>query len=307
MPEGPEVTLLSQYLSTNLIDKMMTHVDVYSDNSVKNLEMFDDDAQYKITQINSKGKLLWFTLSGNETIYMTSHLGLTGMWSIQKPTYKMTKFDRVKIFIFDKKTNKFEFLIYNDKLNFGGIDFYDNKKSFNEKINSLAMDALKHDFTNKEFVKMVESFVNKSNSRKMQPIYKVLMKQNAADGLLSGLGNYLVAEILYHAKCAPQREIGSLLYGELIALAESIKYVTKLSYFSNTTDYMENFDEFIKEHIDGLKSGKYENYHPDIKFKNEKFEYNVYQQKHDPLGNPVLTDKTLQSGRTVHWVKEVQK
>lgn len=134
------------------------------------------------------------------------------------------------------------------------------------------------------------------------------MKQNKSDGLVSGLGNYLTPEILYHCKLRPDREMGSLKTNEIINLSKSIKYKTKLSYYNNSTGYMTNFGDFIKLHKERIDNGQYPEYHTDTILKSKEiFEFNVYQKKKDPFGNDVTADKEINKGRTSYWVESVQK
>jgi formamidopyrimidine-DNA glycosylase len=223
-----------------------------------------------------------------------SHLGLTGEWGFHKGNN-----DRIKITIGNSDNKKKYNLYYNDSRNFGNIYIYDNKKDLTDKSELLAPDALKSNFSDEDFLRMVKKYTEKS-SKKVKSIFKVLMDQTAKVGLLSGLGNYLTPEILYRAKISPFREIGSLSNDDIKKLSHSIKYVTKLSYYNNTTGYMTNFGSFIKTHKEKIDDGKYPEYHPEIKLKEDTFKFNVYRQKKDPLGNEVERDVTINNGRTVY-------
>ncbi len=68
-------------------------------------------------------------------------------------------------------------------------------------------------------------------------------------------------------------------------LLDSMRYVTKLSY----------------KHQGGIND-----YNKSIKVRKSDFEFKVYQQKSDPLGNPVERTKR-KDGRTTFWVSSVQK
>jgi hypothetical protein len=71
---------------------------------------------------------------------------------------------------------------------------------------------------------------------------------------------------------------------------------------------MSNFESFAETHKLGIISGKYPDYHKDIKLKStDAFEFKVYRQKTDKLGNKVEQDKTINEGRTTYWVSSVQK
>lgn len=304
MPEGPEITMLSQYLLSKLKNRKLVKIEIisgkYLKKPIKNMSSINNKS-LQIKNVDSKGKLMWIELEGNN--YFVSHLGLTGFWS-----FKKNKGDRVRITIENEKSGKLYNLCYQDPRNFGNIEIMTNKDDLEKKTDSLAMDALKTEFTNNDFIDKVNIFLKKSSSRKTQKIFLVLMKQNNSDGIVSGLGNYLTPEILYHCKLSPYREVGSLTSDELVLLAESIKRITKLSYYNNSTGYMTNFGNFIEIHKSRIDEGKYPEFHTDVKLsKHDKFEFNVYQKKKDLLGNDVTPDKDINEGRTTYWVKSVQK
>lgn len=302
MPEGPEITLLSQYLTSKLKNKTLNKINIlggkYKRTGLKNI----DDIQnknYKIVDINSKGKLMWFELENNMCV--TSHLGLAGFWSFDE-----NDSDKIRFIISNSKGKEYT-LCYQDPRNFGNIEIL-TKLELNNKLSLLADDALKTNFTNKEFELIVTNYLSVSSARKNQYIFKVLMNQQKKDGLLSGLGNYLMPEILYDCKINPARKIGTLTSTEINNLANSIRCIIKLSYYNNSTGYMTNFGDFIETHKKGVNSGKYPDYHSSVKLGvDDKFEFKVYQQKKDPLGNIVEANKELNPGRTTYWVPKVQK
>jgi endonuclease-8 len=308
MPEGPEITILSQYLKTKLLNRIINRCDIlsgkYKRKPFDNILLLSMN-QHKIIDIDSKGKLLWFVLENienNNIIYMTSHLGLSGFWSFEKPSST-----RIKLLIEHEKEDKFYDLYYEDDRNFGNINIYLQKEDFLKKINELAYDALKEDYTAKNFIDWTKKYLSKSSKRGEQLIANVLMNQKQSDGIVCGIGNYLMAEILYNAKISPFRIMNSLSDFDLTSLCDSIQYVTKLSYYNNTTGYMAHFGDFIKLHKERIDKKIYPNYHPKINVHNEEFKFNVYRQEKDPYGNNVEIDKTIQNERSTYWVSAIQK
>ena len=309
MPEVPEITILSQYLLTKLKGRIIKKIEIlsgkYTRKKLLGIDLFDNN-KYKISNFDSKGKLMWCEMKNvktNKKIYMLSHLGLSGEWNFHKQ-----KDDRIRLTVINENNDKTYVLCYNDPRNFGNLEFTENYKDVETKLNKLAPDALKTNFSNDDFIEMVKIYLKKSVKRKDQFIFKVLMSQKKDDGILSGLGNYLTPEILYDAKISPFIKIGLLTDKKLIKLANSIKYITKLSYYNNDTGYMTNFGEFTQIHKKRIDSGKYTNYHSEIKIKkDEKFVFKIYRQKTDPEGNNVEKDLTINKGRTVYWVPNVQK
>jgi len=286
MPEGPEVCITAQYLLSILNNKTIKYISNKNYKSIIN---------YKIKDVNTKGKLLWFTLiKNNLTYYLICHFGLTGEWSFDKNEYN-------KLIILLNDDTK---LYYNDLRNFGRMLLIKDKILLDKEINKLAPDFLKTEFTNDEFIEQFKKYMNKTIKRKNMLLVKVLMDQKAIG---SGIGNYLSSEILYNAKLSPKRTLKSLSNNDLKKLSQSIKYIMKLSYYNNPTGYMTNFDKFILKHKKGIDNGKYPNYHQDIKLKkSDQFKFNVYRRKLDNNGNKVLADK-INNNRTTYWIPNIQK
>jgi formamidopyrimidine-DNA glycosylase len=305
MPECPEVTILSDYLKDEVLNHFISTIEIksgkYLNKKLVGKDLLNGSIKYKVVDVNSKGKVLYMTLKHNTTtIYFVSHLGMAGEWSKME-----SDSDRIRLTVTSQNNDEFK-LCYRDPRNFGNIEIL-NPTEFEKRINKLAPDVLKTDFSDEDFCNMVANFLKKSKKRSSQLIFKVLTKQNLSDGIFSGLGNYLIPEILYDAKLSPYRQIGGLSKDELLTLSHSIKYITKLSYYNNITGYMTNFGDYSEKHKKGIDDGTYQNYHNDIKLKHtDKFSFNIYQKKKDPLGNPVEKDKVLNKGRTTHWVKNVQ-
>lgn len=305
MPECPEVTILSDYLKEELKNCSISMLEVlsgkYLNSKIMGNELLDGSTRYDILNVESKGKILYMTLKyQNKTIYFVSHLGMAGEWSKNESNN-----DRIRLTYFQKNGNMLK-LCYIDPRNFGNVEILE-KIDFTKRLNKLAPDVLKTEFTDDYFLAIVNNFLKKSKKRSSQLIFKVLTKQNLSDGLFSGLGNYLIPEILYDAKLSPYRNIGSLTNDELLQLSKSIKYITKLSYYNNTTGYMKKFGNYSLKHKKGIDDGTYQNYHIDIILKNtDVFEFKIYQKKTDPFGNFVEKDKILNKGRTTHWVKNIQ-
>jgi formamidopyrimidine-DNA glycosylase len=309
MPEVSEVCILSQYLNTKLQGRTLKKMEIlsgkYTKNKIKNSKLLDGSEDYIIENVDSKGKQLWMTLRNKKNdnlVYLLSHLGMTGFWNFQKNSSSRIQFE-----ISNEDDTKTYFLYYDDDRNFGNIEITDSDIEFNDKIDGLAPDALKTKYSIDDFVDWYKDFVNKSKSRADKNITLTLLKQKKSEGIVSGIGNYLVAEILYESKISPHRTLGSLSKSEIKNLGKAIQYITKLSYYNNMTGYMTHFDDFIKIHKERVDKGIYPNFHEHIKLKkNEKFKFKVYRKNTDPLGNEVEADKSIQKTRTTYWVPNVQ-
>jgi len=101
---------------------------------------------------------------------------------------------------------------------------------------------------------------------------------------ISGIGNYLRAEILYHAKIRPDRALSSLTHLETETLYRyALKTIVESYSYGGLT--IENYWS-----PDGRRG---------------TFPKQVYGKTEDPYGNPVVTNST-KGDRTVHWVPAVQ-
>ena len=107
MPEGPEVTITSQYLLSKLRNKIIYRMEIISGKYLNNKKLegkkLFNDKKFIVKNVDSKGKLLWFKLQddGNNIIYMISHFGLTGEWSFYQSNNDRIKFKINKISVHD--------------------------------------------------------------------------------------------------------------------------------------------------------------------------------------------------------------
>jgi DNA-formamidopyrimidine glycosylase len=309
MPEGPEILITTQYLKTKTRKKTIKSFEIisgrYTHEKMKGIEL-TKNTPMTVISIDSKGKFMWFKLKdkNDKIIYLLNTFGLTGKWSFisdETENRQQVTSGRFKMTIQSRtQAGKTYDLFYIDPRNFGTIEFTDKKEVLQKKLDKLAPDILKNEMSNNDLANMLKKYRDKT--RKNKNLVKVLMDQNA---IVSGIGNYLVAEILYDAKLNPHRGLDDLSDDEILDLAKSMRRIAKRAYYKNTSGYMNHFNLFMKNHSDRVDSGIFPNYHPDIKTKT-KFEFKVYQQKTDPNGYEVQNDEIVK-GRTIHWVKEIQK
>jgi len=300
MPEVCEIVIttnvLNHILKNGILEKFKIISGRYTHNKLSELKLLKKK-NLKFIECNSKGKFLWITMkSDSEYIYILNTFGLTGFWNFEK-----TNNSRISITIINRYDKKIK-LYYNDQRNFGTFNITNNINILNKKLNQLAYDLLKTDFDYKKFNGWIEKFNEKKNHQKMK-IVQILLNQNKNDGIGSGIGNYLVCEILYKAKISPYRTICSLNKDEIKKLCFSIKYLLKLAYLKNPTEYMDK--KFVQINNKLIKKGKVPIYHKNVKLKNEKFQFLVYRQKKDPYNNKVIADKII-NGRKTYWSPKIQ-
>jgi formamidopyrimidine-DNA glycosylase len=303
MPEITEVLVTSHFLLTKIKNRYISNLKIlsgrYTHQEIEGKELLDDYSPAKIKNISTKGKLMWFELENNlkEPLYMICNYGLTGEWTFEKKNSARLRFK-----IINKDSDKKYNLYFIDQRNFGIVMFTNKYEVLQSRIDKLARDYIKEPFTDEEFYQAVKNF-----KKQDKILVKFLMDQNKGETVGSGIGNYIAAESMYEAKLSPHRTLNSLTKKEIENLNQAIKKIIKISYISNKVGYMERLEDYIEKHKEQVKEGKFPDYLPEIKIKKgEEFEFKVYQQNEDKLGNKVKADKII-TGRTTYWVPNVQK
>lgn len=190
------------------------------------------------------GKNIFIEKRGGEFIY--NHLGLTGWWTFNHSTTP-EEYEKTQLVNGNKVAH------FTDPRGFGKFKIM-TKHQVEQKLSSLGPDVGGISETN---------FINALKKRQRSMIGAAIMDQKT----LSGIGNYLRAEILYTAKIDPRRKLASI----------SDKEYHKL-YKACTRIFNENVDN--------------------------KYEIKVYEKQKDKHGNKVKTEKI--GGRTLYWVPSVQ-
>jgi len=286
MPEVCEVALTAEILHAKMKGKIITGFDFFAGRygpdrtKPKGYDEFIKFLPLKVHKIDSKGKFLWFDLVNEEKEhwYVWNTFGMTGKWS-----FDIVKFGKCRVTTTSDKLT----LYYSDMRNFGTFKFSNDKAELDKKIVTLSPDFLKD-----------EDFDLRLIRKYKKPVMEILTDQKKVG---SGIGNYLIAEILYHAKISPHRKCNTLTDDEIKELTYYIKFMIKLCYLNGGSEYMGHLEK------ETAKTPRV-NYHPDIQVKNDTDEFllSVYRQKKDPLGNKVKAEKGGK-GRTIYWVPAVQK
>lgn len=311
MPEVVEVCLTSLWLNKKLKGKWITDMNIisgrYKRNTLNGKGIFSKNKPFKIIQINSKGKFLWFELeSDKKKYYILNRFGLTGEWSLVDSDHS-----RIQLVINNKS-----FVYFNDMRNFGTIQITNNIEDLNYELEKIAPDFLKESFTKLQFYNRIKYYITNSTenlitTRSNQPIIKILMDQTI---LGSGLGNYLAVEILFRCKVSPHKKLKEFYNDKILSdrLLDAIKYTVKLSYLTSDIGYLEHIDPSMASFIVKLqtnivlnKNNEY-NFLKEVKLKRgDKFTFQVYSQDKDPFGNDIKKDKII-VGRTTYWSPMIQ-
>lgn len=278
MPEGPEVTIVSENLNKLLKDKyilsyQLTDNGRYRKKGPDNCIPFGDSLPLKVKKVENKGKLIFFTFTdGKKEFYMLNTLGMSGVW--HKQTGKHT------CFIFEYSSTKEnkgkEKLYFIDQRHFGTIKFLTSKEDLEKKLKDIGPDMLNN---SKMSLKL---FKERMMKYKHWNLVKALMCQK----IISGIGNYLKSESLYHAKISPFLKVEDLSEDQFYQLYQSIRLKIVSSYNDGGVS-VKNFSD-----IDD-KKGQYH------------FSFEVYGKKEDKFGNKVervvLADK-----RSTFYVPKIQ-
>jgi DNA-formamidopyrimidine glycosylase len=265
MPEGPEVTKITELVRKLIISKNLTSVNsMYTKLKQKGLSEIQKVLPLTIKEIKNNGKLMWFELEDNWYIFIT--FGLSG--GFYKSTHSK---NRLQITCDDGTI-----LYYRDKLNYGSLTFTNDPKVIKKKFSDRGFNLFGEDKLS------LEHFTALLNKPRGDP--------NICDFLctkqkyLSGIGNYLKCEILYHAKLSPYKTIKTLTKSEIKKLYNSIKEVSRKALIHN---------------------GRTSNYTDLIACEDCTFEtqFMVYQKSDDPL---ITCEKTPDKRKT-YYVKSIQK
>src|SRR5690606_11992285 len=98
---------------------------------------------------------------------------------------------RVVLHIDDKFSYVFE-----DLRNFGTLKLTDDKNEIFNKFDSMAPDLIRTKYS-------AQTLIQRFKEIKSKKLIVVLLMDQTHKSVVSGIGNYMVAEILYRAKISP--------------------------------------------------------------------------------------------------------
>ncbi len=273
MPEGPEVRTIVDELNRHLKNFSLIGVKIdvksrfYTGFPGSNLFSFP----LKLKKVSCKGKQIFFHLlaiDGN-IIYLNSTLGTMGKW-----VYKPENHSDMMLVWESKDLINRVAIYFDDQRHQGYLSLF-TEDQYQNKLNKLGPDLLTENVSWELWYKCMTK-----NTRCNQQICKVLMNQ----AIVSGIGNYLKAEILYYAKIRPNRLVGDLSNDELnLIRLYSMKLIRESYQCGGLT---------IKTYWD--PNGK-----------RGTFTTLVYNKLTDNYQNPVIKSK-FADNRTTQWCPNVQ-
>lgn len=273
MPEGPEVRITADGIRAEILNNKITKILIteasryYKNLYNGSLEHFEDlTFPLLVKDVYSRGKkIIIETLTNDKTpIVFISALAMEGSWKLHSG-----KHAGIELHFPDK------ILYFHDTRHFGSFDICFTKEEIKNVMKFVGPDLLNEEVSFEEY-----DYIISQEKLGHKEICWFMMEQK----FFSGVGNYLLAEILYACKILPTRLLKNLTYEDKYNLwFQSVKLL-KESY-----------------HSGGLTIATY------FSMKGERgvFDTKVYMKNKDPLGNPVFTS-TFSNKRTSHFVPNVQ-
>nr|QBK85530.1 MAG: formamidopyrimidine-DNA glycosylase [Marseillevirus LCMAC101] len=274
MPESPEVKLFAKRLNASFATQQLLRITIvrgpYKDNEKEKYKHFREQAEsfqpHVIKRVKNKGKWLYFKLDGPEYAALGVHHGMEGSWCNDPDNKHIILELKMKC---DQKITK---IYFQDSRRFGTFTLL-TKEELQKELKKLGPDIFK--MTLEEFDKSL-----KVKRIQKHRLCEALMDQS----VISGIGNYLRADIMYLAKLDPKIEVFDLDESDKQRLYNAIRKVSRSSYGSGSTTV-----------------GYYES-----AIHNGGYEFLVYQKAICPKGKKIQTFKD-KNGRTVHYVPLKEK
>lgn len=289
MPEIAEVAINRDWLSSRLVGKQLHSMRFHPHSRYYNSDIANGDGalnilavsirNFRVVEVGSKGKLLYIHLHANQIPPMRAvvdrwlHInhGMSGGWKY--PTFGgpwdgLGKHDAWSI-----TTQGGQETTYYDARRFGTL------KLLNSAEHLEALEKLGPDVLTATQEQIYGSIGGGSHN---QTIRQVLLNQNR----VSGIGNYLVSEILYRASVNPARKLGDVYIGEIQRIAFMAQVAAKDSY---------NYGGCTLHSWRNPEGGKGE----------YQTRLSVYGREICPLQHKVTKEKDG-TGRTSYWCAECQ-
>jgi formamidopyrimidine-DNA glycosylase len=218
----------------------------------------------RIINIGVKGKNIWLTFENDMSIFITH--GMTGAWRLKSQKEAITKYDIHRL---EFEIGR-EILYFNDWNNIATIRIFYDIQSLNKQLEELGPCIL----CNPTYEEFYSRFNKKVNMNKE---ISVLMLDQS---IISGIGNYLRADILWKSRISPYRKYKTLNERE------------KKLIWKNTIEEANRHYKFMR---------KYGRVFPPERINT----FIIYRKHYDPNGKKVRRDELNE--RSIYWVPDVQK
>ena len=294
MPEVIEVLKYADFIRTKIKGKELTEIKIlngryHRHGAFEGFGPLHKALPLKVKDVKTKGKFLYIELEGDR--WLLSTLGLSGGWAWQSAKTEKYDFPVIVKYLdaaaYHEKVLKHlnvEFktaagsLFFYDMLSFGTLKVAD-AATLEKKLKTIGPDM--STITLPEFKEQLDK------ATPSKPVGTVLMDQRR----ISGIGNYLRADVLWLCKISPFRHMKDLSPADMKRIWEATRFLIWAKY-----DY---------------KKGRKEDYieadHPKLP-EDYKREFYVYDQKEDPHGRKVKKEELYEGSqkRFIYWVPELQ-
>lgn len=267
MPEGPEVRTVADKLRPYLVSNILLNIHLGSRARIKG----NDKLTYptSIFSVQSYGKKLIIEIENYIIIFS---LGMTGRFQYVAGNHS-------HIILEIRSKDKVYNLYFDDQRYMGNVLII-SLNDVNSYFSKLGPDLLSSVIDRDQWLSI---FKIRRNMNKQ--IHKILVDQS----LVSGIGHYLMTEILYYCGISPRR-LGKNISDEEWELLRIVSH--NLIYVSYSYGGLTIKDYISPDGETGI------------------FPAVIYGNKSstDPLGNPIIHEKADNSkgSRTLHWVPNVQ-
>jgi formamidopyrimidine-DNA glycosylase len=301
MPEIVEIRKYCDFIKKQVLNKKLKSIKILGGRYKKHGKFegykdIIDELPLKLLDVKSKGKFMYFIFEDDYILYCT--LGLSGGWTFKKKGSDKYKFPEIMEFLNvkdmdeyrDKSLNhlniEFEFdkgiLYFFDMLSYGTISISNDDKKLEKKLKTLGPDIMDLDTSFDIFEEQITKPVNKNKK-----IGNVIVNQK----LISGIGNYLRADILWIAKISPHRLVKNIDTKELKKIYQASRDLTWGDYDPKQGKKLKILSKNIKLPM---------NYERD---------FFVYYEDEDINGEKVKKEELYEGSqkRMIYWVPTVQK
>lgn len=299
MPENAEVAHIADQLNFFFSERILDNVEIFTKsfaNKCKNFEDFIDVLPLKIKEVKHKGKMIIFVfyrgindkeLKENEKYYyLCSGLGMTGHYSFNKECKNThVKFQFKRNIKDENSINHIKYLYYSDHRRFGNFIFFCSYDDYIKKFKKIKNGFLgQYIITKEQFIKNLIKYKENKRRKIDKAICDTLVDQKT---LCSGIGNYLVSEILYDADIDPWEMTSEISKKKMGKIYDSSVKIINKSYECNGLSFSDYSDLNDSE-------GTYKKY------------LQVYRQKKTKNDEKVLVREKADK-RNVYYVKNQGK
>ena len=303
MPEGPECLVHAESLHRRFAGRTLNRAAILSGRYVGNgtvpgrsappasWEELRQSLPATVDAVQAKGKFIWWELSPLSGVLpeltFWSTLGMSGAWSTERSTHSRVGFE---LLAEPSSGSAPTLLYYNDQRNFGVLTVCTERAALHAKLKTLGPSWLGEGggVTRDAFMEIVSQQCG-NKRRASVPVAKFLMDQSKT----SGIGNYVLSEVLYKARIYPWAACADLTGSDWEEVHAAATETLLASYASQAALAAAAADD-----APSATRGTFAAIEP-------QFRLLVYRQTSTADGLSVRVDEAPH-GRSVHWVPERQ-